>query len=376
MKNKNKLKEITALFLKLGTIAFGGPAAHIAMMEDEVVNKRKWMDRQHFLDLVGATNLIPGPNSTEMTMHCGHERAGIPGLFVAGASFIFPAVIITGIFAWLYAEYGQLPSVEPFVFGIKPAVLAIIASAIIKLGKKALKGWELGILGGLVLTVSLLGVNEILALLAAGVAGDFYFYTKSKVTSRLKSFIPMVLFQLPAAAAVNISTVKIFWSFLKVGAVLYGSGYVLFAYLDSELVMNGWISRQLLIDAVAIGQFTPGPVLSTATFIGYQMGGIWGALVATIGIFLPSFIFVLFLKPLIPKMRESKLLGYFLDSVNIAAVAVMLAVLINMSITAITDWRAVIIATISVITVFVFKKVNAVWIVFGSAVLGYLLSLI
>ena len=376
MKNKNKLKEITALFLKLGTIAFGGPAAHIAMMEDEVVNKRKWMDRQHFLDLVGATNLIPGPNSTEMTMHCGHERAGIPGLFVAGASFIFPAVIITGIFAWLYAEYGQLPSVEPFVFGIKPAVLAIIASAIIKLGKKALKGWELGILSGLVLTVSLLGVNEILALLTAGVAGALYFYTKSKVINGLKSFIPIVLFQLPAAAAVNISTVKIFWSFLKVGAVLYGSGYILFAYLDSELVMNGWITRQLLIDAVAIGQFTPGPVLSTATFIGYQMGGIWGALVATIGIFLPSFIFVLFLKPLIPKMRESKLLGYFLDSVNIAAVAVILAVLINMSITAITDWRAVIIATISVITVFVFKKVNAVWIVFGSAVLGYLLSLI
>ena len=297
-------------------------------------------------------------------------------MFVAGASFIFPAVIITGIFAWLYAEYGQLPSVEPFVFGIKPAVLAIIASAIIKLGKKALKGWELGILSGLVLTVSLLGVNEILALLTAGVAGALYFYTKSKVINGLKSFIPIVLFQLPAAAAVNISTVKIFWSFLKVGAVLYGSGYVLFAYLDSELVMHGWITRQLLIDAVAIGQFTPGPVLSTATFIGYQMGGIWGALVATIGIFLPSFIFVLFLKPLIPKMRESKLLGYFLDSVNIAAVAVILAVLINMSITAITDWRAVIIATISVITVFVFKKVNAVWIVFGSAVLGYLLSLI
>ncbi|MEJ2544145.1 MAG: chromate transporter, partial [Calditrichaceae bacterium] len=164
MKTEGSLKEVAALFLKLGTIAFGGPAAHIAMMEEEVVNKRKWMDRQHFLDLVGATNLIPGPNSTEMTMHCGHERAGIPGLFVAGASFIFPAVVITGIFAWLYATYGQLPSVEPFVFGIKPAVLAIIASAIIKLGKKALKGWELGILGGLVLTVSLLGANEILAL--------------------------------------------------------------------------------------------------------------------------------------------------------------------------------------------------------------------
>lgn len=309
MDKKGNIKEVAALFFKLGTIAFGGPAAHIAMMEEEVVNKCKWMDRRHFLDLVGATNLIPGPNSTEMTMHCGHERAGIPGLFVAGASFIFPAVVITGIFAWLYAEYGQLPAVEPFVFGIKPA-LAIIASAVIKLGKKALKGWELGILGGLVLAVSFLGVNEILALLSAGVIGAIYFYSKSKVHTGLKSFIPFALFQLPVAVtATNISQLKIFWSFLKVGAVLYGSGYVLFAYLDSELVMNGWITRQLLIDAVAIGQFTPGPVLSTATFIGYQMGGIWGALAATIGIFLPSFVFVLLLKPLVPKMRASKLLG-------------------------------------------------------------------
>lgn len=376
MKSKGKLKEIAALFLKLGTIAFGGPAAHIAMMEEEVVNKRRWMDRQHFLDLVGATNLIPGPNSTEMTMHCGHERAGIPGLFVAGVSFIIPAVIITGVFAWLYAAYGQLPSVEPFVFGIKPAVLAIIASAIIKLGKKALKGWELGILGALVLTVSILGVNEILALLLAGVLGAVYFYTKYKVTSGLNTLIPFVLIQMPVTAVTNISNIKVFWTFLKVGAVLYGSGYVLFAYLDSELVMNGWISRQLLIDAVAIGQFTPGPVLSTATFIGYQIGGIWGALAATIGIFLPSFLFILLLKPLIPKMRQSKLLGYFLDSVNIAAVAVMLAVLINMSITAITDWRAVTIAVISIITVFGFRKVNTVWIVVGGAILGYGLSLI
>jgi chromate transporter len=375
MKKRN-LKEVAALFFKLGTIAFGGPATHIAMMEEEVVNKRKWMDRQYFLDLVGATNLIPGPNSTEMTMHCGHERAGIPGLFVAGASFIIPAVIITGVFAWLYAEFGHLPNVEPFVFGIKPAVLAIIASAIIKLGKKALKGWELGVLGILVLIVSMLGVNEILALLSAGIFGAFYFYLRSKLTAGLKPIIPLILFQMPVAGIANISNIKIFWSFLKVGAVLYGSGYVLFAYLDAELVSTGWMTRQLLIDAVAIGQFTPGPVLSTATFIGYQLGGISGAVAATIGIFLPSFIFVLLLKPLIPKMRQSKLLGYFLDSVNIAAVAVMLAVLINMSITAITDWRAIVITIISVIIVFGFKKVNAVWIVLGGAVTGYLLSLI
>ena len=374
--NKGNLKEVAGLFFKLGTIAFGGPAAHIAMMEEEVVNKRKWMDRQHFLDLVGATNLIPGPNSTEMTMHCGHERAGIPGLFVAGASFIFPAVIITGVLAWFYAEYGQLPNVEPFVFGIKPAVLAIIASAIFKLSKKALKSWELGVLGALVFIVSMLGVNEILALLSAGVFGAFYFYLRSKFTRGLKSIIPFALIQIPAVSTTYISSIKIFWSFLKVGAVLYGSGYVLFAYLDAELVTTGWMTRQLLIDAVAIGQFTPGPVLSTATFVGYQLGGIWGALAATIGIFLPSFIFVLLLKPLVPKMRQSKLLGYFLDSVNIAAVAVMLAVLIDMGIAAITDWRAIVIAILSLGLVFGFKKINAVWIVLGGAVLGYLLNII
>ena len=285
-------------------------------------------------------------------------------------------MIITGVLAWFYAEYGQLPNVEPFVFGIKPAVLAIIASAIFKLSKKALKSWELGVLGALVFIVSMLGVNEILALLSAGVFGAFYFYLRSKFTRGLKSIIPFALIQIPAVSTTYISSIKIFWSFLKVGAVLYGSGYVLFAYLDAELVTTGWMTRQLLIDAVAIGQFTPGPVLSTATFVGYQLGGIWGALAATIGIFLPSFIFVLLLKPLVPKMRQSKLLGYFLDSVNIAAVAVMLAVLIDMGIAAITDWRAIVIAILSLGLVFGFKKINAVWIVLGGAVLGYLLNII
>ncbi len=376
MNKKKRLKEVAGLFFKLGCIAFGGPAAHIAMMEEEVVDKRKWMDRQHFLDLMGATNLIPGPNSTEMTMHCGHERAGIPGLFVAGACFIFPAVVITGIFAWLYAEYGQLPQVEPFIFGIKPAVLAIIAAAVIKLGKKALKNWELAILGGLVLLVSLLGVNEILALLTAGVLGGVYFYLRNKFSGNLKSLLPFLLLPFPAVSIVKISSLKVFWTFLKVGSVLYGSGYVLFAYLDAELVTNGWLSRQQLIDAVAVGQFTPGPVLSTATFIGYQLTGFWGAVAATLGIFLPSFLFVLVLNPLVPKMRQSKLLGYFLDSVNIAAVAVIVAVLFEMGRDTLTDWRAIVIAVISLLLTFGIKKVNAMWTVIGGAILGYVLSLI
>jgi len=331
LSKQKHLPEIAQVFFKLGCIAFGGPAAHVAMMEEEIVEKRKWMTREHFLDLMGATNLIPGPNSTEMTMHCGHERGGWQGLFVAGACFIFPAVVITGIFAWLYQKYGELPAVEPFIFGIKPAVLAIIAGAVFKLGKKALKGIELGILGLIVLILSLAGVNEIAALLGAGVLGTLYFYSKSKMASNnLSTFHPFFLFQVGSIAAMQIPAMKVFGIFLKVGLILYGSGYVLFAYLDAELVANGLMSRLDLIDAIAVGQFTPGPVLSTATFIGYQLGGWSGAVTATLGIFLPSFLFVWILNPLVPKMRQSKLLSYFLDCVNIAAVAVMLAVLLEM----------------------------------------------
>ncbi|MCX2743054.1 chromate efflux transporter [Mangrovivirga sp. M17] len=376
MTQKQNLKEVALLFFKLGCIAFGGPAAHVAMMEEEVVNKRKWMTRQHFLDLMGATNLIPGPNSTEMTMHCGHERAGIPGLFVAGFCFIFPAVIITGVLAWLYTEYGQLPEVEPFIYGIKPAVLAIIAAAIFKLGKKALKNVELAVLGLLVLIVSVLGVNEILALLGAGIVGALYFYIKSK-GSTLNSFIPLTyIFWSSDSSEKIISASQVFWSFLKVGAVLYGSGYVLFAYLDAELVMKGWLSRQELIDAIAVGQFTPGPVLSTSTFIGYQLAGVKGAMAATLGIFLPSFLFVWILNPLVPKMRKSLFLRGFLDSVNIAAVAVMMAVLISMGKDTLINWETILLAALGLFFTFGPKKLNSMWIVFGSGVLGYLLTLI
>jgi chromate transporter len=373
MKSSNHYKEIALLFAKLGCIAFGGPAAHVAMMEEEVVSKRKWMDREHFLDLMGATNLIPGPNSTELTMHCGHERGGILGLFIAGICFIVPAVLITGFLAFLYTKYGDLPNVEPFIYGIKAAVLAIIAAAIYKLGKKALKNYELGILGVAVLIASLVfQVNEILALLAGGVIGTLYFWIKNNSFSKTKSFAPFFLFK----AAGTLASTKIFLSFLKVGAILYGSGYVLFAYLDAELVATGLLSRADLMEAIAVGQFTPGPVLSTATFIGYQLGGWSGAVAASIGIFLPSFLFVALLNPLVPKMRQSKILGYFLDCVNVAAVAVMGAVLIKMGQESLSDWRSIIIAIIGIAMTFGCKKSNAMYVVLMGSLLGYLLTLV
>ena len=371
----NRLKEVFQVFFKLGCIAFGGPAAHIAMMEQEIVTKRKWMDHQRFLDLMGATNLIPGPNSTEMTMHCGHERAGFMGLLVAGLSFIFPAIVITGFLAWLYVEYGSLPAVEPFIFGIKPAVLAIIAYAVFNLGKKALKGWELTLLGAVVMVASF-WISEVIALLAAGVIGGLYFYLKHQSAENSKMLLPFLLVPISKTIIVPLTTIKIFWIFLKVGAVLYGSGYVLFAYLDAELVSTGWLSQQQLMDAVAVGQFTPGPVLSTATFIGYQLNGFWGAIAATTGIFLPSFLLVLLLNPLIPKMRASKFLSFFLDSVNVASVAVMAAVLLKMGAATLFDWRSIVIGILSFVVVFGFNKVNAMWMVVGGAILGYLLHLI
>ncbi len=373
MDRKKKLIEVAAVFFRLGCFAFGGPAAHIAMMEEEVVRKRKWMDRQHFLDLIGITNLIPGPNSTEMTMHCGHERAGVLGLFVAGICFIFPAVVITGVLAWFYTTYGELPAVAPFIFGIKPAVLAIIAAAILKLGKKALKNWELGIIAILVLIASVLGVNEIVALLSAGVLGMVYGYMKSQVSSKSMSIAPFLIPNVFGAIVAKLSSLQVFFTFLKVGAILYGSGYVLFAYLDTELVLKGFLTRLELIDAIAVGQFTPGPVLSTATFIGYQLAGFWGAIAATFGIFLPSFLFVLVLNPLVPKMRNSKALRYFLDAVNSAAVAIMVLVLYRMALDTVTDWKAISIAIGSMILVFGVRKINPIWSILGGSITGYLL---
>ena len=376
MSETQKLKQVAAVFFKLGLFAFGGPAAHIAMMEHEVVTKRAWMTREHYLDLIGATNLIPGPNSTEMTMHCGYQRAGKKGLFIAGISFVFPAVFITAILGYLYVLYGALPQVQPFIKGIQPAVIVIIASAVIKLGKKAVKNWELALLGTLFLAASLLDFDQVLVLFAGGLLGMCYFLIKSKIQHTTPLFAPPFMILIASEIGAKLTAMGIFLKFLKVGSILYGSGYILFAYLDTELVTTALLSQTQLIEAIGIGQFTPGPVLSTATFIGYQLGGFWGAIAATAGIFMPSFLFVWLLNPLIPKMRKSKVLGYFLDSINVAAVAIMLAVVITMSKQTLVDWQAALIAVVSGILIFGFKKVSVMWVLIIGAILGYVLAFI
>ncbi len=370
MRISTSLREISSLFLKLGSISFGGPAVIISMLEKEVVRKKQWMDHQHFLDLVGATNLIPGPNASEMTMHCGYERAGLKGLLAAGLTFLLPAVLITTVFAWLYRDYGHLPNVEAFMYGIKPAVIAIIISAMVPLGRKALKSVITAVLGAVSLIACLFGLNEIAVLFGCGIAGIVIYWIKSQKPGA-GSFFPLLLLQ----AGATVPYLKIFLIFLKIGAILYGSGYVLFAFLDTELVSREIISRQVLMDAIAVGQITPGPVLSAATFIGFQIGGIWGALLATAGIFLPSFIFVAALNPLIPKLRKSGIMAAFLDAVNISSVAIIIAVAIAMGRDTLTDWKSVIIMLCSISALIIFKRLNSAFIVVGGAGLGYLLTL-
>jgi chromate transporter len=329
------------------------------------------MTGDHFLDLVGATNLIPGPNSTEMTMHCGHERAGGRGLIVAGLCFIIPAVIITGILAWAYERYGALPDIQPFLYGIKPAILAVIVALMISLGQKAIKSKALFFIGVIALTLVVAGLNEIYVLFGAGLVGIIIERLKS-VNGKIHLFNPAMLLLI---APPTVSNGKLFWIFLKVGSILYGSGYVLFAFLDAELVARGLLSKQELIDAIAVGQFTPGPVFSAATFIGWQVGGLWGALAATIGIFLPSFLFVAFLNPLIPALRRSRAMSAFLDAVNVASVAIILAIVFEMGKASIFDWRTIIIAILGFVVTFRFRKLNSAFTVLGGALLGYLFSL-
>lgn len=358
------LKDILKLFLKLGFTAFGGPAAHIALMQKEVVEQKKWLTNDHFLDLISATNLIPGPNSTEMTMHCGHEKAGTKGLIIAGVSFILPAVLITAIIAWTYKTYGSLPQVTQFIYGIKPAIIAIIISAIIPLAKASFKNYKLYAFGIVAICLCIAGINEILVLFSIGFV-NILISSINRHSQQLNSFFPL--------AALPLTNLKLFFTFLKIGAILYGSGYVLFSFLDAELVETGIISKQVLIDAIAVGQFTPGPVFSSATFIGWQIGDLPGAIAATLGIFLPSFIFVALLNPLIPKMRASVKLSAFLDAVNVASVAIIVFTCYTMFKESVTDWKGLCIFLVSACITFFFKKVNSALIVLIGSLLGYIL---
>ncbi|QQU02202.1 chromate efflux transporter [Myroides odoratus] len=367
------LKEIAKVFTKLGIIGFGGPAAHIAMMREEVVVKRKWMDEQHFLDLLGATNLIPGPNSTEMAIHIGYDKAGWKGLIIAGLCFILPAVLLTGVLAYFYKNYGELPQIQPFIYGIKPAIIAIILGAVFPLAKKSIKSLFLAFIGLIVLVASLFGTNEIILMFGAGFLAYVVFYINTTKRSTLQSFLPLPFLLSIQNTLFTNTNMQLFWIFLKIGAILYGSGYVLFAFLDTELVQTGLLTKEQLIDSIAVGQFTPGPVFSSVTFIGFQINGLSGAILSTVAIFLPSFILVALLNPLMKKLRNSKGLSVFLDAVNVASVALIVAVCITMTRDVLLNWQTLVITLLSGILVFKFKKVNSALIVLAGALLGYIL---
>ena len=367
------------LFLRLGTTAFGGPAAHIAMMEDEVVRRRRWLTHDEFLDLLGASNLIPGPNSTELAIHIGHRQAGWPGLLVAGLSFILPAVLIVAAFAWAYVRYGSLPEVTGVLYGVKPVIIAIVLQALWSLSRSAIKTRFLALVTLAAVVLTFLRIHELLVLFGAGVIVGLTPMLSRQLRSGRNLLLPIsaspiaMFLQASAATTTAFGLWPLFLFFVKVGAVLYGSGYVLLAFIRADLVERWhWLTEAQLLDAIAVGQVTPGPVFTTATFIGYVLSGPQGALVATVGIFLPAFFFVGISGPLVPRIRQSPTAGAFLDGVNAAALALMLVVTYELGRAAIVDLKTIILAVISAVILFRFR-LNSAWLIFGGAVIGLLL---
>jgi chromate transporter len=367
-----ELRELIALFLRLGFTAFGGPAAHIAMMHDEVVVRRKWMTEQHFLDMVGATNLIPGPNSTEMAIHIGYARARWRGLVAAGLCFILPAVLIVLALAWAYVEFGTTPEANALMVGIKPVIIAIVLQALFRLGQTALKTPLLIAIGVGVLALYLFGINELLLLFGGAL---LYMAVQAARRTSMNGLLLLPLAGLPGwlvqtGDAAGVPLGRLFLVFLKAGALLYGSGYVLLAFLRNDLVVNtGWMTDQQLLDAIAIGQFTPGPVFTTATFVGYVLAGVPGAVVATVGIFLPSFLFVALLAQIMPHLRKSPWTASFLDGVNASALGLMGGVTWQLGRAAIFDLLTALLAVGALVVLLRFK-VNSAWLVLGGAVVG------
>jgi len=368
---RGRLSELAVVFLRLGILGFGGPAAHIAMMRDEVVRRRRWMTDQMFLDLVGATNLIPGPNSTEMAIHIGYARAGWRGLLVAGGCFIVPAMVIVIAFAWGYTRYGTVPAAVRLLYGIKPVIIAVIAQALWSLGRTAVRGWLTAATGAVALGLFFAGVNELL-LLAAGGLAVMLVANASKLRGAAAGFVSAATWT-PAAAILTpvpfaFSTLALV--FLKIGSVLYGSGYVLLAFLRADFVLRlGWLTDRQLLDAVAVGQFTPGPVFTTATFIGYLLGGVPGAAVATAAIFLPAFVFVAASHPFIPRLRRSPWAGALLDGVNVTSLALMAGVTWQLGRVAVTDVTTAVLAVVSA-GLLIKYRVNSAWLVLAGAAIG------
>lgn len=372
---RSSLIEIAGLFLRLGFTAFGGPAAHIAMMHDEAVNRRKWLSDQAFLDLVGATNLIPGPNSTEMAIHLGYLRAGWRGLALAGICFISPAMLIVLVLAWAYVEYGSLPQMQWLLYGVKPVVIAVVAQALWVLGRKAVKGWLTAAASFIALAGYFLGLNEVALLFGIGIAVMLVTNVR-RVAGWLPAAAAWPMASVPAGADASgtapYSLSQLFLAFLKIGSILYGSGYVLLSFLHADFVARfGWLTDRQLIDAVAIGQVTPGPVLTTATFIGYLMGGVPGAIAATVAIFLPSFVFVGVSNPFIPRMRQSAWFSGLLDGLNVASLGLMAAVMWQLGAAALTDPLTVTLAIAALILLMRYQ-VNTTWLIMGGAVVGLL----
>lgn len=380
---RSRLQELALVFLRLGTIAFGGPAAHIAMMDQELVSDRRWLSQEKFLDLLGVTNLIPGPGSTELAIYIGYERAGWRGLVIAGSCFILPAMLIVWAIAVIYVQYQTLPQMGWLLYGIKPVIIAIILQAVVKLGKKAAKNTLTIIAGVLAIAGYLAGVNEILMLVSLGVAVMLVQNWQTRESNNGLFLLPFSGFLAQtggSAGTANLATptnpvswTSVFLIFLKIGSVLYGGGYVLLAFLQRDLVeQNHWLTSQQLLDAVAIGQITPGPLFTTATFIGYLLAGNQGAIAGTVGIFLPAFILILLVNPWVSKLRQSRWMSGFLDGVNVVSLGLMAGVLYTLARSAVVDWQTVVIAVGSAIAVFRFK-VNSAWLVFGGGVIGLLI---
>ena len=373
--------------LRLGVTAFGGPAAHIAMLRQEVVDRRRWLEQQHFLDLLGITNLIPGPNSTELVMHVGHDRAGRRGLVVAGVCFIAPAAVITLAFAVAYDRYGTTTGGEWLLYGVKPVIIAVVAQAVLGLGRAAVNSPWQAALCVVVIALYLAGTSEILLLVFGAVVGGTAALARRAKAPRATGpaglvgvgavlMVPRLLLGLPAVmgvaadATVGYGAARLFFTFLKIGSVLYGSGYVLLAFLRNDFVERyGWLSERQLLDAVAVGQFTPGPVFSTATFVGYLVAGVPGAVLATVGIFLPAFLFVAVTHPLLPRLRRSPVAAALLDGVNLAAVGLMAAVGWELGRTAVVDEPTALLA-VGAAALLIRSGLNSAWLVLGGSVAG------
>ena len=366
-----RLLEVAGAFLKLGCIAFGGPAAHVGLMEEEFVRRRRWLSREEFLDVLGAMNLLPGPNSTEMTIHLGWRRAGWPGFFVGGLAFILPAALITSAVAWFYVRFGALPQGRALLYGVKPTIIAVIALAVIRLARSALRGTRAAVLAVAAFAACACGLDPLAALLAAGALSLLWTRLRggpAGAASAALAALPAA--PLAAAAAAPFGLGALFLFFLKVGGLLYGSGYVLVAFIRGDLVQRWhWLTEAQLLDAVAAGQITPGPLFSTATFVGYLLGGAAGAAVATAAIFVPAFAYVAASAPLLPKLRRSPSAAAFLDGVNAAAVALMALVAALLGRAAIVDPFTALLAAACLVAALRFR-VNAAWLVLGGALLG------